>query len=463
MGICGSVLEAIGRTPLIRLRRIAAHVSAPICVKAEFMNPGGSVKDRPALAMIEAAERAGALKPGGTIIEATAGNTGVGLALVAAVKGYRLIVVMPDKMSEDKMRLLRALGAEVVVTATNVPPDSPDSYNGVADRLAREIPGAFRPNQFGNAENPAAHYRTTGPEIWEQTGGEIGVFVAGMGTGGTISGVGRYLKERNPDIQIVGADPEGSVLSGDQPRTYLVEGIGEDFVPRTFDRPVVDEMIRVSDRESFITARRLAREEGILAGGSSGTAVAAAIKYAETMREARLVVVLLPDTARNYLTKCFNDDWMREHGFWEPPARRRRTLADVLRLKHVMPELIAVGPRDRLRRAVELMHVYNISQLPVIENGRAVGSLQEATIMKLLLDGIDASSQEVGAVMGRPLPELEENVEVAAAYRRFLAGAPAILVTRGGAPAGVVTKMDLIDLFIMRRDDDESGDPGAGL
>ncbi len=462
MGICGSVLEAIGRTPLIRLRRIAAHVDSPICVKAEFLNPGGSVKDRPALAMIEAAERAGHLQPGGTIIEATAGNTGVGLALVAAVKGYRLIVVMPDKMSEDKMRLLRALGAEVVVTATDVPPDSPDSYNGVADRLAREIPGAFRPNQFMNAENPAAHYRSTGPEIWEQTGGQVGVFVAGMGTGGTISGVGRYLKERNPDIQIVGADPEGSVLSGGQPRTYLVEGIGEDFVPRTFDRPVVDEMVRVNDRESFLMARRLAREEGILAGGSSGTAVAAAIKYAETMRKPRLVVVLLPDTARNYLTKCFNDDWMREHGFWEPSHRRRRTLADVLRLKHVMPDLIAVTPRDRLRRAVELMHVYNISQLPVIENGCAVGSLQEATIMKLLLDGIDASNQEVGAVMGRPLPELDENVEVGTAYRGFLAGAPAILVTRGGTPVGVVTKMDVIDFFIMRRDEPES-DLGAGL
>ncbi|MCX7819051.1 MAG: cystathionine beta-synthase [Kiritimatiellae bacterium] len=463
MKTCANVLEAIGRTPLIRLNRLAQHLASPIYVKAEFMNPGGSVKDRPALAMIEAAERSGQLRPGGTIIEATAGNTGVGLALVAAVKGYRLIVVMPDKMSEDKMRLLRALGAEVVVTATNVPPDSPDSYNGVADRLAREIPGAFRPNQFANEANPEAHYRTTGPEIWEQTEGRIGVFVAGMGTGGTISGVGRFLKERNPEIRIVGADPEGSILSGDQPRAYLVEGIGEDFVPRTFDRPVVDEMIRVSDRESFQTARRLAREEGILAGGSSGTAVAAALKYAETLSPPRIVVVLLPDTARNYLTKCFNDDWMREHGFWERENRRRRTLADVLRRKYMMPELIAVAPRDRLRRAVELMHVYNISQLPVIEGGRAVGSLQEATIMKLLLDGIDASNQEVGAVMGRPLPELEEGVDIAAAYRRFLAGAPAILVTKDGAPTGVVTKMDLIDLFIMRQDEPEDGDPGAGL
>ncbi len=463
MKVHASVLDAIGRTPLIRLNRVAAHLASPICVKAEFMNPGGSVKDRPALAMIEEAERAGRLRPGGTIIEATAGNTGVGLALAAAVKGYRLIVVMPDKMSEDKIRLLRALGAEVVVTATNVPPDSPDSYNGVADRLAREIPGAFRPNQFANPANPEAHYRTTGPEIWEQTEGQIGVFVAGMGTGGTISGIGRYLKERNPDVRIVGADPEGSILSGDQPRRYYVEGIGEDFVPRTFDRPVVDEMVRVSDRESFQMARRLAREEGILAGGSSGTAVAAALKFAETLPSPRLVVVLLPDTARNYLTKCFNDDWMREHGFWEEPNRRRRTLSDVLRRKHVMPELIAVAPRDRLRRAIELMHVYNISQLPVIEGGRALGSLHEATIMKLLLDGIDAASQEVGAVMGRPLPELDESVEVSAAYRQFLAGAPAILVLRDGTPAGVVTKIDLIDLFILRREEADELNGGAGV
>lgn len=463
MTIHANVLEAIGRTPLIRLNRVATHVSSTLCVKAEFMNPGGSVKDRPALAMIEAAERAGRLRPGGTLIEATAGNTGVGLALAAAVKGYRLIVVMPDKMSEDKIRLLRALGAEVVVTATGVPPDSPESYNGVADRLAREIPGAFRPNQFANAANPEAHYHTTGPELWEQTEGRIGVFVAGMGTGGTISGVGRYLKERNSDILVVGADPEGSILSGDQPRSYLVEGIGEDFVPRTFDRPVIDEMVRVSDRESFQMARRLAREEGLLAGGSSGTAVAAAIKFAESLAAPKLIVALLPDTARNYLSKCFNDDWMREHGFWEHAHEERRTVGEALLRKRSMPGLVAISPRDRLRAAVDRMHAYNISQLPVVERGRAVGSLQEATIMRLLLDGIDAANQEVGAVMGPPLPEMEETADISAAYRRFLAGTPAVVVTRDGAARGVITKMDLIDLYLVRREDAAQMNHGAGV
>ncbi len=462
-GMLDSVLEAVGRTPLIRLRRLAAGLPSTIYVKAEMFNPGGSVKDRIALSMIEAAERAGELRPGGVIIEATAGNTGVGLAQAAAVKGYRLIVVLPDKMSEDKVRLLKAYGAEVVVTPTAVPPDSPESYNGVADRLAREIPGAWRPNQFANRENPATHYRSTGPEIWEQTGGRIGVFVAGMGTGGTISGVGRYLKERNPDILVVGADPEGSILSGDSPRPYLVEGIGEDFVPRTFDRPVVDEMVRISDRESFRTARRLAREEGMLAGGSSGTAVAAALRVAQRLPAPRLVVALLPDTGRNYLSKCHSDDWMREHGFWDGPAGERITVGEVLQAKQVLPPLVAVSPRDRLRRAVQLMHTYNISQLPVMDGGRAVGCLNESTVMKLVFDGIDLVNQEVSAVMGRPLPELDAAVEVSEAYRLFLAGAPAVLVTRAGLGEGVITRMDVIDRMIVRNGRPVLDGWGAGV
>ena len=305
-----NILEAVGRTPLVRLNRIAAGVSSPIYAKVESLNPGGSVKDRVGIAMIEAAEQNGCLQPGGTIVEATAGNTGVGLALAAAVKGYRMIAVMPDKMSEDKVSLLRAYGAEVVITATNVPPDSPESYNGVADRLAREIPGAWRPNQFENPNNPLAHAATTGPEIWEDSEGQVEVFVAGMGTGGTISGVAKYLKGKNPGVTIVGADPEGSILSGDSPRSYKVEGIGEDFIPKTFNRQIVDEMVRVSDKESFNTARRLAREEGILAGGSSGTALAAALKYARRLPQPRTIVVLLPDTGRNYLSKIFSDRWM---------------------------------------------------------------------------------------------------------------------------------------------------------
>src|ERR671924_278516 len=295
-----SILQSVGWTPLVRLRRLAADVPATVCVKVESQNPGGSVKDRVGLAMISEAERRGWLRPGGTIIEATAGNTGVGLAMVAAVKGYRCIFVLPDKMSQEKIALLKAYGAEVVITPTNVAPDAPESYNGVADRLAREIPGAWRPNQFANMANPEIHYRSTGPEIWKQTEGRVTVFVAGVGTGGTVSGVARYLKERNPDVKIVAADPEGSVLSGGTPRPWKVEGIGEDFVPRTFNSQLVDDWIRVGDAEAFHTARELARREGMLLGGSTGTAVAAALRYARRLTGEQLVVVLCADTGRNY-------------------------------------------------------------------------------------------------------------------------------------------------------------------
>jgi len=297
-----NILETIGHTPLVKLNKLTRGITSTIYVKIESFNPGGSAKDRVGLKMIEAAEREGLLKPGGTIVEATAGNTGVGLAMVAAIKGYRCIFVMPDKMSMDKVNLLKAYGAEVVITPTSVAPDSPESYNGVADRLAKEIPGGYRPNQFTNPNNPLSHYLSTGPEIWEDSGGKIDVFVAGMGTGGTISGTAKYLKEKNPKITFVGADPEGSILSGDSPRSYKVEGIGEDFIPKTFNRQMVDEMVRVSDKDSFNTARRLAQEEGILAGGSSGTAVAAALKYAQRLETPQYIVVLLPDTGRNYIT-----------------------------------------------------------------------------------------------------------------------------------------------------------------
>lgn len=312
-----NILGAASRTPLVRLNKLTRGVSSDIYAKVEYLNPGGSVKDRIGIAMVEAAEKEGRLKPGGTIVEATAGNTGVGLALAAAVKGYKAIFVMPDKMSQDKVNLLKAYGADVVITRTDVPPDSPESYNRVADRLAAETPGSFRPNQFENQNNLLAHYMTTGPEIWEDSGGKVQVFVAGMGTGGTISGAGRYLKEENPEIIVVGADPEGSILSGDTPKPYKVEGIGEDFIPKTFDRQVVDEMVRVSDKDSFDTARRLAREEGLLVGGSSGTALFAALEYALRLEEPRYIVVLLPDTGRNYLSKLYSDTWMRENCFGE--------------------------------------------------------------------------------------------------------------------------------------------------
>src|SRR5438128_3081860 len=327
-----TILQSVGRTPLVRLRRLTEGLQASVYVKVEAMNPGGSVKDRVGVAMIAEAERRRWLRPGGTIIEATAGNTGVGLAMAAAVKGYRCIFVLPDKMSSEKISLLKAYGAEVVITPTNVAPDSPDSYNGVADRLAREIPGAWRPNQFTNLANPEIHYRTTGPEVWEQTEGKVTAFVAGVGTGGTVSGVARYLKERNPDIKIIGADPEGSVLSGGVPHSWKVEGIGEDFVPKTFNSQLVDDWIRVTDAESFHIARELARREGILAGGSSGTAVAAALRFAQRLSPKDLVVALCADTGRNYLSKFYDEKWLAEnHLTWH--AQPVHSAGDLLRTR----------------------------------------------------------------------------------------------------------------------------------
>jgi cystathionine beta-synthase len=446
-----NILETIGKTPLVKLNKISQEVKSPIYVKLEYLNPGGSVKDRIGLAMVEAAEREGLLKPGGTIIEATAGNTGVGLALVAALKNYRCIFVMPDKMSQDKINLLKAYGAEVVITPTSVPPDSPDSYNGVADRLAQEIPGAYRPNQFVNPNNPLAHYLTTGPEIWQDSEGKVEVFVAGMGTGGTISGTAKYLKEQNPNIVIVGADPEGSILSGDSPKSYKVEGIGEDFIPKTFNRQVVDEMVRVSDKESFNTARRLAREEGLLVGGSSGTALAAALNYAQRLATPKYIVVLLPDTGRNYLTKIFSDSWMQENGFWQDKISAITTLNEILEQRNELPKLIAVNSSDILSKAVNLMHKYNISQLPVIDAHKVVGSLREAALMKLLHDGIDFTQQPISAVMGVPMPTMDATTDVSEAYRVLLSGEIGIIVTRNKVPFGIITRTDLINFWVQQR------------
>jgi cystathionine beta-synthase len=446
----GTILEAIGRTPLVRLNRIGSETKASLVAKVEYLNPGGSVKDRVAVRMIDAAERDGHLKPGGVIVEATAGNTGVGLALVAATRGYRCIFVLPDKMSEDKISLLRAYGAEVVITPTAVAPDSPESYNGVADRIAREIPGAYRPNQFMNPNNPAAHEETTGPEIWEDSGGDVDVFVAGMGTGGTISGTARFLKKKNPKIVVVGADPEGSILSGDSPRPFKVEGIGEDFIPRTFDRQVVDEMVRVSDRESFNMARRLAREEGLLVGGSAGTAMTAALKYAQRLTTKKSIVVLLPDTGRNYLTKVFSDRWMQENGFWDSAAAERATVRGVLGTKKEVPSIISVSPDDTLKTAIELFHRFNISQIPVLDGTKSVGSLQESTLLALVFDGVNPANQRVGVVMGKPLPTLDMDADIAEAYRLLLAGMNALIVVENGAPRSVITRIDLIDYYTRR-------------
>lgn len=437
--IYDNVLDSIGHTPLIRLRRMTAGLSAEILVKFEAVNPGGSTKDRVAKRMVENAFRTGKLKPGGTIIEATAGNTGVGLAQAAAVYGLRSIFVMPDKMSADKIRLLKAYGAEVVITPTAVPPDSPESYNGVADRLAREIPGAFRPSQFDNPDNPEAHYYSTGPEIWKACEGRIHAFVAGMGTGGTISGTGLYLKEQDPTIQVIGADPEGSILSGDAPRSWKVEGIGEDFIPKNFNRQVVDEFIRVGDRESFAVARRLAREEGILAGGSAGTALAAALRYAQRSTVAQRIVVILPDTGRNYLSKFYDDQWLIDNGLSDNFSPLRRTVGSI----PVKGDLLSVSPGDDVLKAFALMEAYGISQLPVLEDGRHVGSVQEATLMRSAQEN-DLATLRVGDSMGVPFPELDHDVSVDEAYRLLLAGHGAIMVTQQGTPQRILTRFDLI-------------------
>lgn len=453
MATYNHILEAIGRTPLIKLNSVTQGTLSTIYGKLEYLNPGGSTKDRIGLAMIEAAEKEGLLQPGGTIIEATAGNTGVGLALVAAIKKYRCIFVMPDKMSQDKINLLKAYGAEVVITPTSVPPDSPESYNGVAEKLAKEIPGAYRPNQFANPNNPLAHYLTTGPEIWLDTKGKVDVFVAGMGTGGSISGTAKYLKEQNPNIVIVGADPEGSILSGDSPKSYKVEGIGEDFIPKTFNRQLVDEMIRVSDKESFNTARRLAREEGLLVGGSCGTAVAAALKYAARLSEPKHIVVLLPDTGRNYINKIYSDTWMQENGFWEGKTRKTTKLGEILAQKKDFPSLVSVSPRDTLSQATKLLQKLNISQIPVIENSDVVGSLNESSLMKLLHEGINFSNQEVSVVMGKPLPTLDEEVDISEAYRVLLSGTTGIIIERNDLPIGLITRADLIKYWISQTEE----------
>jgi cystathionine beta-synthase len=440
-----TILQSIGRTPLVKLRRLTEGLQPSVYVKLEALNPGGSVKDRVGLAMIAEAERRGWLRPGGTIIEATAGNTGVGLAMAAAVKGYRCIFVLPDKMSAEKIALLKAYGAEVVITPTNVAPDAPESYNGVADRLSREIPGGWRPNQFTNLANPDIHYRTTGREIWEQTEGRVTVFVAGVGTGGTISGVARYLKEQNPEVKIVGADPEGSVLSGGTPAPWKVEGIGEDFVPKTFNSQLVDDWVRVSDAESFYTARSLARREGILVGGSSGTAVAAALHYARRLGSEHLVVALCADTGRNYLSKFFDDAWLKQNNFvWDlQPAQ---SIGDLLRTRGPR-QLVTVSPESTAAAAIGLLESAGFSQLPVLQDGKPVGSIQEVTLARVLHDHGDPSQVSVGEIMAKPLPQLDVTVHLDEAYRLLLAGNTGVLAIQDGKVVDIITRIDLIQYW----------------
>ena len=463
MEVYNNIVELIGNTPLIRLNRVARHVRPTILAKVEYTNPGGSVKDRIGIRMVEDAERRGLLHPGGTIVEPTSGNTGVGLALAASIKGYRMIFVMPDKMSAEKIALLKAYGAEVVITPTAVPPDSPESYYRVADRLARETPGGFQPNQYYNQANPETHYQTTGPEIWRQTEGNVDVFVAGVGTGGTITGTGRYLKEQNPNIVVVGADPEGSILSGGELRPYKVEGIGEDFWPGTFDPEIVDRWIRVGDRDSFRAARRITREEGILVGGSAGTAMVAALQVAQELDEDKLIVVLFPDNGRSYLSKVYSDQWMQDNGFLERlPATLR--VSDLLQHRHGgMPELVAVSPEEKVGRAIDMLQEYGISQMPVAHwsNGHSVddivGSIQEKTLLARVFREPDMVESAVSEVMDPPLDTVEVIEEIEEIIGPLLGDDTALIAIQGRTPVGVVTRSDLLEYIAHTRDQRREG------
>jgi cystathionine beta-synthase len=452
-----TVLDLVGNTPVVRLQRITEGLAPTVLAKLEYLNPGGSVKDRIGLRMIEAAEREGKLRPGGTIVEPTSGNTGVGLAIAAAIKGYRCIFVMPDKMSQEKISLLRAYGAEVVICPTAVEPESPESYYSVSDRLAEEIPGGFKPDQYSNMANPQAHYETTGPEIWQQTGGQLDAVVITLGTGGTVTGTARYLKEQNRDIRIVGADPEGSIYSQpDSVHPYLVEGIGEDFYPETMDLSVIDDMVTVSDRDSFLTARRMAREEGLLVGGSGGTAVAATLEVARGYGSDATVLTLIPDSGRAYLSKFYDDNYMLEHGFLErtaPPPTVDRVLIHARGEHADFPELVVIEASHKVGEAIELMQRYSISQLPVVRAKPAdsladvVGSLQERGLLDRVFKNPDALNEDVAQAMQPPLHVIEAGESIDRVFADLTAGSPAVLVSRDGRPAGVLTRSDLLEFL----------------
>lgn len=442
-----SVLDLIGNTPLIQLSRISKGVRPNIFVKAEFFNPGGSIKDRIGLKMLDAAERQGLIKKGGTIVEPTSGNTGVGLAQAAALRGYRCVFVMPDKMSQEKVRLLKAYGAEVVICPTAVPRESPDSYYSVADRLAKE-PNHYQPNQYFNMENPQTHYDWTGPEIWRQMDGKLDVFVAGMGTGGTISGCAKYFKEQNPDVHIVGVDSEGSLYTSDKVYPYKVEGIGEDFIPDTINLDIIDEMVTVSDRDSFVTARRLARMEGILSGGSCGAAVFGALQVARRYDESTNIVVVLPDGGRSYLSKFYSDEYMKENGFWDPSSEGFSVEELLQQRGGDKPAVVTIDASASVPDAVALMREHNISQLPVLDNGEVVGALQETSLMNRIFEHSDCLSQQVRDVMSEALPTIAHDTRVDSVYQLLLEGRPAVLVLDDKSkPTGIVTKIDLIDHF----------------
>ncbi|HEX3588997.1 MAG TPA: cystathionine beta-synthase [Pseudonocardiaceae bacterium] len=448
--------DLVGNTPLVRLNSITRGLAPLVLAKVEYLNPGGSVKDRIALRMVEAAERSGALRPGGTIVEPTSGNTGVGLAIVAQRKGYQCVFVCPDKVSEDKRNVLKAYGAEVVVCPTAVPPEHPSSYYNVSDRLVTEIDGAWKPDQYANPENPASHYHSTGPELWKQTEGRITHFVAGVGTGGTVSGTGRFLKDTSDGrVKVIGADPEGSVYSGGSGRPYLVEGVGEDFWPQTYDRSICDEIIAISDADTFEMTTRLAREEALLVGGSCGMAAAAAVRLAERLGPDDVVVVLLPDGGRGYLSKVFNDQWMSSFGFL-PPDSTGATVGDVLRRKDgMLPDLVHTHPNESVAEAVTILREFGVSQMPVVNAeppvmaAEVAGSVVERDLLEALFTGQAQLTDRVEAHMSAPLPTIGAG-EPVSAVMTALSSADAALVLLDGKPAGVVTRHDVLGFLAGR-------------
>jgi len=465
MEVYDNILDTIGNTPIVRLPRLNRGLKPTLLAKLEMFNPGNSVKDRIGITMIRAAEEKGLLKKGGTLVEPTSGNTGTGLAIAAAIMGYKCVFVMPDKVSQEKISLLKAYGAEVVTTPTAVPRESQESYYSVADRLVREIPGAFQPNQYFNPANPRTHYETTGPEIWRQLDGKIDVFVAGVGTGGTISGIGKFLKEQNPNVRIVGADPEGSIYTQDRARPYKVEGIGEDFIPGTYDGNVIDEWVTVSDRNSFELARRITREEGILVGGSGGTALYAALDVAKRTEEGQVVLVLLPDTGRGYLSKVFNDAWMRENGFLDRLPTQARVRDLVVKPQREIPTLVTVPAGKTVREAIDLLQQYGISQLPVTRTDGAdgnglgpftdvhsmIGSIQERNLLERVFRDPTLIDAKVEGVMDPPFPLVDVAEEVERVVPALLANNSAVLVEEAGQPVGLITRSDLLDFVAHSR------------